>query len=81
MSQDTRKLSPREIEILSYLIAGRSNAEIAHELNISMSTVKAHVSSIYRKLGVSSRMQAALMGVRMFPMLRAIAGRDLATSP
>ena len=73
MSPDALKLTPRELGILPFLIAGRSNREIAEELGLSESTVKAHLSSLYKKLGVSSRTQAALVGLGLFPMLRASA--------
>jgi len=74
MSQDTRKLSAREEEVMAFLIAGRTNREIAAALNLSMSTVKAHLSSMYKKLGVSNRTEAALLGSRIFPRLRVLAG-------
>lgn len=48
-------LSPREQEVLHLLLAGKSNAKIGEELFISEGTVKAHVHSIYQKLGVNSR--------------------------
>jgi LuxR family maltose regulon positive regulatory protein len=53
-------LTPREIEVL-YLLAGRlSNAEIAHQLVISLPTVKSHTRSIYGKLSVHDRKAAVL---------------------
>ena len=66
-------LTHREREILSFLIVGRTNREIAAELNVSVATVKAHLSNIYAKLGVSNRTEAALVGLRMYPLLRALA--------
>ena len=51
-------ISPREQEILYSLSVGSSNQEIAAQYSISTSTVKTHLENIYRKLGVSSRMQA-----------------------
>jgi len=72
MSQDTWELSPREMDVLAFLVAGMSNREIGQELHLSVSTVKAHLSSVFRKLGVTNRTQAALVGVRIFPMLRAL---------
>jgi DNA-binding NarL/FixJ family response regulator len=67
------RLTPREKEILGYIMAGKSNREIARELNLSMSTVKAHLSSIYQKLGVSNRTQAGLVGFRILPLLGGVA--------
>lgn len=52
-------LSPREQEILEYIAAGLTNREIAETLVISSETVKKHTGSIYSKLGVSNRTEAA----------------------
>jgi two-component system nitrate/nitrite response regulator NarL len=57
------KLTPRENEILSLLAEGQSNKVIARNLGISDGTVKLHVKSILRKLGVHSRVEAAVMAV------------------
>jgi LuxR family maltose regulon positive regulatory protein len=51
-------LSEREVEVLRLLASGRSNAELAQTLVVSMNTVKTHLLHIYGKLGVSSRTQA-----------------------
>ena len=48
-------LTPRETEVLGYLVTGRSAPYIAGELFIAENTVKNHISSIYRKVGVSDR--------------------------
>jgi two-component system, NarL family, nitrate/nitrite response regulator NarL len=53
-------LSPREREILALIAQGASNKEIARELGIAETTVKIHVQHILRKLGLSSRVQAAV---------------------
>lgn len=53
-------LSPREQEILALIARGDSNKEIARELAIAETTVKIHVQHILRKLGLSSRVQAAV---------------------
>jgi LuxR family maltose regulon positive regulatory protein len=52
-------LSPQEQRVLKLLVAGRSNQEIAQELVVSINTVKDHVKHLYRKLGVSTRLQAS----------------------
>ena len=58
-------LTERETDVLRLLALGQSNKEIAHSLSIGEKTVKTHVSSILRKLGVPSRTQAALHAVRI----------------
>jgi DNA-binding NarL/FixJ family response regulator len=57
-------LTARETEILRLVAQGRDNTEIAQELYLSPSTVKNHVSSILEKLGVDSRVQAAVRAAR-----------------
>ncbi len=57
-------LTGRETEVLKFLARGWANKQIARELFVEEKTVKAHVSGILRKLGVSSRTQAALYAVR-----------------
>lgn len=54
------RLSPREQEILALLASGKSNKEIAREVGLQEITVKVHLSSIYRKLDVRNRVEAAL---------------------
>jgi DNA-binding NarL/FixJ family response regulator len=57
-------LTPRELEVLQLVGAGKPNKEIASELGISERTARTHVSSILGKLGLSSRTQVALWAVR-----------------
>ncbi len=54
-------LSPRENDVVVAVARGRTNAEIAAELFMSVTTVKAHVSSILRKLDLDNRTQIALL--------------------
>ncbi len=61
----TEALTPREIEVLEMLGSGMGNKPIAKSLNISEHTVKFHLSSIFQKLGVSTRTEAVTVGVRL----------------
>ncbi|MCG6869175.1 MAG: response regulator [Gammaproteobacteria bacterium] len=56
-------LTPRETEILGLLAEGQSNKVIARNLGISDGTVKLHVKAILRKLGIHSRVEAAVIAV------------------
>ncbi|MBR8832897.1 MAG: response regulator transcription factor [Stigonema ocellatum SAG 48.90 = DSM 106950] len=58
-------LTRREIEVLQMLGSGLGNKAIAKRLNISDHTVKFHLSSIFQKLGVSTRTEAVTVGVRL----------------
>lgn len=66
-SQDAKKkkfgLTPRELEIVSAVVAGFANKEIAEYFKISEDTVKHHLSNIFDKLGVSTRLELALFAV------------------
>lgn len=63
-------LTKREFEVLEELIEGATNVMIARKLYMSLSTVKSHVSSILRKLHVSTRTAAAAKGVYMLMNLK-----------
>lgn len=54
-------LTPKEREVLRHLARGASNKEIASALRVTEGTVKNHVTAIFQKLGVSDRLQAALV--------------------
>lgn len=58
----TEKLTTTEHMVLQYLERGYTNAEISTELNVKLATVKTHVYNIYKKLGVSNRVQAVQKG-------------------
>lgn len=53
------KLSARELEVIEFVAAGLSNKTIARKLGIAEATVKAHLTSIFRAIGVDNRTQAA----------------------
>ena len=60
---DINVLTQREKKVLALIIEGKSNPEIADALVISTHTVKAHIESLYRKLGVHNKVQAAVYAV------------------
>jgi DNA-binding NarL/FixJ family response regulator len=60
-----RGLTDRQLEILRMLAAGRTNAEIAAKLVLSIRTVDHHVSAVLQKLGVTSRRQASTACVEL----------------
>jgi len=64
---DARKrkygLTPRELEIVSAVVAAYSNKEIAEYFKIAEDTVKHHLSNTFDKLGVSTRLELALFAV------------------
>ncbi|HBM60889.1 response regulator transcription factor [Salipiger marinus] len=55
------RLSRRELEVLEGLTLGKSNKEIARDLDLREPTVKLHVKTLYRKIGASNRTQAAMI--------------------
>lgn len=55
----------RQREVLDLMVVGKTNREIASELNVAEGTVKLHSLSIYRSLGVSNRVQAVLRGQQL----------------
>jgi two-component system NarL family response regulator len=58
------ELTPREMDVLEQIVAGKSNKEIAEELGVSEATVKTHINSLLGKLGVTDRTQAATAAIR-----------------
>lgn len=65
-------LTPRELEIVSAVVAGYANKEIAEYFKISEDTVKHHLSNIFDKLGVSTRLELALFAVNQALPLKTI---------
>lgn len=60
----TEQLTERELEVLSLAAKGMSNRNIARELCISVRTVQTHLSNVFNKLGVGSRTEAVMFGLR-----------------
>lgn len=58
-------LSARQTEVLKWVVAGKTNTEIAVILGCSAGTVKKHLEQVYERLGVSSRTSASLLAVRL----------------
>jgi DNA-binding NarL/FixJ family response regulator len=58
------ELTPREAEVLSLLRQGLANKQIARALGISQATVKAHLTSVFQRIGVTDRVQAAVWAER-----------------
>jgi DNA-binding CsgD family transcriptional regulator len=67
-------LSPREVEVLSLLVRGLSNKQIAAQLSVSARTVGSHIEHIYTKIGVSARGPAAMYAMRHGLVDSSIAG-------
>ena len=65
LSPDQRRLvahpiTPRELEVLRLLARGRTNRQIARSLGVSESTIKAHCSRLFARIGVHNRTEAAV---------------------
>ena len=57
-------LTPREREVMEAIVGGRTNRDIANGFSISQQTVKHHITKIFEKLGVSNRVELALLAVK-----------------
>lgn len=57
-------LTPRELEILQLVLAGKTNKAIADEIDISPRTVEFHLDNIYLKTGTRTRLMAAIWAIR-----------------
>lgn len=60
----SEELTATETRVLQQIVAGKSNKEIAYDLNISENTVKTHVKNVFEKLQVSDRTSAATLAIR-----------------
>jgi len=58
-----RVLSPRELDIVTHLVGGAPNKEIANRLGLTEITVKAHLRSVFRKMSVTNRTQLVVMAI------------------
>lgn len=67
-------LTPRQYECLELLAEGKGTVAIAHELGVSIMTVRSHIQAVLGKLGVSSRLQAASLVTRHHTMTSALDG-------
>ena len=72
MTRGVPQLREREMQVLASLILGKTNREIGRDLHLAEKTVTSYVTSIFRKLGVSNRAEAAIVGMDTFPMLRGL---------
>ncbi|CAH0542787.1 response regulator [Vibrio marisflavi] len=61
LSQKIATLTPQQYKVLTMLSDGLLNKQIAYELNVSEATIKAHMTAIFRKLGVKNRTQAVIL--------------------
>jgi DNA-binding NarL/FixJ family response regulator len=59
------KLTPRQRDVLELLVKGKSNKEIARELDLGEGTVKIHLAALFRNLGVRNRATAAVAGAQL----------------
>jgi DNA-binding CsgD family transcriptional regulator len=57
-------LTPRERQVMQHTALGRTNSEVAAELEVTIHAVKFHLASIFRKLGVTNRTEAAAVYLR-----------------
>jgi len=71
----SRTFTPREAQVLELVAQGLSNGQLARQLGVTVHAVKFHLSSIYRKLGVSNRTEAAGLYFRL------LAPQPLSASP
>ena len=65
IKEDEAHLTGKESEVLTYLKGSLTAQEIAEELHLSLPTVKTHIASVYRKLGVASRAAAVSEAKRL----------------
>lgn len=64
-SLESANLSTRQLDIVKYVVEGKSNKEIARELSLSVATVKSHLREIFKLMNVKSRTQAAMKAEKL----------------
>ena len=74
-------LTPRELEVLSYVARGYINKQIAHKLSISEQTIKNHMSSVLRKLDANDRTQAVVLAMHYGWISLEVKGPSEQTAP
>ena len=57
VSPDTRELPPRQLEVLTHLLTGKSEKQVAAEMRLSYNTLHHYVKALYRHFGVTSRVE------------------------
>jgi len=62
-SEKTFKFTRREVEVIRFIVDGRSNREIAAQIGLSEETVKRHLTNVYGKVGVSTRLELAMFAM------------------
>ncbi len=67
LSEKIASLTPQQYRVLGMLSDGLLNKQIAYELNVSEATIKAHMTAIFRKLGVQNRTQAVILLQQLEP--------------
>lgn len=65
LASKVAELTPQQYKVLFYLTEGWLNKQIAYDLHISEATVKAHITAIFRKLGVTNRTQVVIQAQRL----------------
>jgi DNA-binding NarL/FixJ family response regulator len=66
-AQQKPSLTPRQQDVLVLLVAGKTNKEIARDLDLSESTIKIHVAALFRALDVRNRVEAVQVAQKFFP--------------
>ena len=63
---ENRKFTEKDLQVIQFLLEGKSNKQIANQLAVSSRAVEYHLTHIYEKLGVCSRVEAVIKLIRLF---------------